>query len=208
MQPETAPQQPTFQTTNNVAPARPKKSRKLLLILLVLLLIAGAAAAGWWYGTDQATKKADQQISELQEQIDALNKKVQELESTAETKESDDDFVVVKDWNIKFAVTDPTLNYEINSTDKNNLILFTDTSKTIGEKCFPDYDKTFGISVTRSATKLSGDDLVYKTFIKEINGNNYYSSFPDGGCEVASERANLAKVTTDLETTAKTISAK
>lgn len=194
---------PTFQSGGSYQD-KPKKGKKVLLILLILLLIAGAAAAGWWYGTDQATKKADQQISELEEQVSDLNKKVQELEASA-SKEEDDDFVVVKDWNVKFEATDPTVKYEMSTANKNTLVLYTDSSKAIGVKCFPESDKTFGITVTRSATKLSADEAETLTFVKQIGNNYYYTSFPDGGCTVAAERANLATETAELEAIAKTI---
>lgn len=208
MEPET--DQPIDRsTTNKFQPPKKSKKKTILIAVLVLLLVVGVGAGAWWYGKDQAQKKADEQMSALQSRIDDLERQVSatvlEEESTT-TEDSEKGHLVIREWDIKIRADDPTIKYQINSADRDRLLLYTDSSKLVGEKCFPEYNAIFGLDVIRSSRRLVGDEAVYLTYLREIGGNHYYIGFPDGGCGTASEMDNFNSAADALRAIGETLS--
>lgn len=197
MQPETTPtQNTTYQPVNY---EKPKKGKKVLVILLVLLLISGAAAAGWWYGTDQATKQADQKISDLTAQVKELEAKNKEL--VEQTAESDNDFVVVKEWGVKLEPV-AGMSYEIEKVDGVEVLKLTTTEVAkLGGTC--DSESYLAI-VSRSKNDLSNEDAAQGKSIGKI-GDYYYSVVGSNG--MCSDNPNEPKIRNSLIAAAQTLEA-
>lgn len=214
-QPQQQPQAPLTNVTNDEPaptpqyssslPAQPKKKRggKVVLLLVAILLVAGAAIGGWWYGTIQAQKESDAKIAELNSKISDLNKKIAAADS--EDTERSNDAVVVKQWDIQFESDDPTIKYQIDTADQNKLLLYTDASKALAEKCFPDYDKIYGLTITRSSSKINDPESQQLTYVKQLGNTYYYSNFPDGGCQSQSAQSDFDSVNASLKATSETL---
>lgn len=180
-------------TTNQMAASssqKPAKGKKVLAILLVALFFVGTGVGAWWYGSSQAEKKADEQISNLQGQVDDLKKqaatKTEEGGNRSTIKDESEGYLSITQWGIRIRLTDAQyLNYDIvnitandPSEAKGQAVALSFNTAYPGDRSMPGCDSP-GVEIRRYAR----DADISSSTTKTIGDFKYTFGGAPGVCE-------------------------
>lgn len=169
--------------------------------MLFIIVALGASFGGWWYGSFQAEQKSNQQISDLKNELNALNKKISVLEAdTKKQRSPESDYLIIKGWGVKLKSTKASMSYVIETYDGNQAVILTNTDvQKLGGNC----DKDTGLAtISRYTDKMTETEASQGIYIDKIGGYYYYVVGSNGTC--SDNEAELA-VRSELIAAAKTL---